>query len=177
MSYKIAIYDTQNEAIEAIQALEQAGFAPTELTVIAKDREHSRLIESETDVHADEMQELTEARAASDEHGIEDPRVVAPVAATSGFGMSGFFAGGMVYPGASFVAAGAFLDDDTGMDSALSDLGVAGDDIEACRKAIEAGAFVVAADIGNANPDGGPDLSRSGTAEAAYRSSGASRIL
>ena len=39
------------------------------------------------------------------------------------------------------------------------------------------GDLVVAADIGNNKGNGGPDLTRSGTAEAALRRSGAQQIL
>ncbi|MBM7568248.1 general stress protein [Paenibacillus sacheonensis] len=177
MSYKIAIFDTQNDAIQAVQALESAGFTPTELKVIAKNRDESRRIESETDVHADELEDLQETRAAYDEHGLGDPRIIAPVAVTPGLGMSGGFTSGMAFPGTPFIAAGVFLDDDTSTNSALSDLGVPGGDVDKCREAIAQGGIIVAADIGNESSDGGPDLSRGGEAEAAFRSCGAARIL
>jgi Heat induced stress protein YflT domain len=177
MSYKIAIFETQNDAIQALQALERAGFANTELTVIAKDREHSRRIESETDVHADELQDLTDTRSAVDQHGLSDPRIIAPIAASPGVGMTGTFTSGMAYPGTSFVTAAAFLDDDNSMNSALSDLGVPSGDLDACRDAIANGAIIVAAETGSGQSNGGPDLTRGGAAEAAFRTSGAARIL
>ncbi|MFC4810613.1 general stress protein [Paenibacillus sp. GCM10023250] len=177
MSYKIAIYDTPNDAILAIQALEQAGFVKTDLTVIAKNRENTRRIENETDVDADELQDLTDTRQAADQHGLDDPRVVAPIAASPGLTMTGPFTGGMAYPGNSFVAAAAFLDDDDSMDSALHDLGVPGGDVEPCREAIARGGIIVAAEIGSDASNGGPDLTRGGEAEAVFRSTGATRIL
>ncbi|QHW31263.1 hypothetical protein GZH47_10600 [Paenibacillus rhizovicinus] len=177
MSYKIAIFDTENDAIKAVQALEQAGFTKTEMTVIAKDREHSRRIESETNVHADELQDLADTRSAVDQHGLDDPRVIAPISATQGFGMTGTFTGGFAYPGTSFVVAGAFMDDDNSMNSALSDLGVESGDVDECRTAIANGAIIIAAETGSDGTNGGPDLTRGGTAEAAFRSCGATRIL
>ncbi|NBD23948.1 general stress protein [Paenibacillus glycinis] len=177
MGYKIGIFESQNEAIQAIQALEHAGFTNKELTVIARDREHSRRIESETNVHADELQDLADTRSATDQHGLGDPRVVAPIAASPGMPMAGTFAGGFAYPGTSFVTAAAFLDDDNSMGSALSDLGVPSGDIDACREAIARGAIVIAADTGSEQTNGGPDLTLGGTAEAALRGSNATRIL
>ncbi|QHT59554.1 hypothetical protein GXP70_06035 [Paenibacillus lycopersici] len=177
MSYKVAIFETENDAIQAVQALEQAGFTKTELTVVAKDKEHSRRIESETNVHADELQDLSDARASVDQHGLGDPRIIAPMYASQGMGMSGTFTGGFAYPGTSFVMAGAFLDDDSGVNSMLSDLGVPGEDVDECRHALADGAIIVAAETGSDGTNGGPDLTRGGAAEAAFRSCGAARIL
>ncbi|MBW7455286.1 general stress protein, partial [Paenibacillus sepulcri] len=62
MAIKIGIFKMQQQALDAVKGLEQEGFSKTELKVIAKDREHSRRLESETDVHTDEIQELADTR-------------------------------------------------------------------------------------------------------------------
>ncbi|WP_219835532.1 general stress protein [Paenibacillus sp. R14(2021)] len=177
MSCQAAIFNTQNEAIQAIEALEQAGFTRTEIKVIAKDREHSRRIETETNVHADELQDLQDTRSAMDEHGTDDIRVMAPLAATPGINMAGGFTGGMAYPGNSLIAASVFLDDDNGVSSALHDLGLGSGDFEPCREALARGAIIVAVDVGSSQPGEGPDLTPRGTAEAVFRSCNAVRIL
>ncbi|MBP3966619.1 general stress protein [Paenibacillus lignilyticus] len=177
MTYKIGIFNTENEAVAAIQALEQAGFTNHELKVLAKDREHSRQIESETNVHADEMTDLLLTRAAADDHGVDDLRIYAPMSAASGLNISGGFIGGMTYPSNGFLISTAFLGDERNMENALTDIGLESSDAEPCREALRQGAIIVAADIGNSDEADGPDLSRGGAAEAAFRSCGAARIL
>ncbi|AJY75666.1 general stress protein [Paenibacillus beijingensis] len=70
MGKKIAVFDREEQAIQALEELRNQGFARDELKVIAKDNEHSRRVESETDVHADELQDLAEARSSDRKDGI-----------------------------------------------------------------------------------------------------------
>ncbi|WP_308638020.1 general stress protein [Paenibacillus silvisoli] len=177
MTYKIGIFNTENEAVAAVQALEQAGFTRTELRVMAKDRDHSRRIEAETDVHADEMTDLLLTRAVADDHSVEDLRVLAPGAPVSGLGMAGGYIGSLTFPSNGFLVAAALLDDDHNVERALSDIGLSSSDTAPCRDALARGAIIVAADLGDSEQADGPDLSRGGAAEAALRSCGAARIL
>ncbi|WP_165822536.1 general stress protein [Paenibacillus montanisoli] len=177
MRYKIGIFNTENEAVAAVQALEQAGFTRNELSVFAKDREHSRRIEAETDVHADEMTDLLLTRAAADDHGVEDIRVLAPGAPVSGLGMAGAYIGGLTYPNNGLLVAAAMLDDDHGVEHALADFGISSSDTGACREALARGAVIVTVDLGDSKDADGPDLTRGGAAEATMRSCNAARIL
>ncbi|SEO50578.1 general stress protein [Paenibacillus sp. OV219] len=174
MTYRIGIFNTENEAIEAVNALEKAGFTRNELRVIAKDRDHSRRIESETDVHADEMTDLMLTRAAADDHDNNDLGIAAPVP-VSGMNMGVF--GGVAFPSNGILAAAAAYDSDSTLESALVDIGFDAGDVGACRDALARGAILVAADMGDNQLADGPDLSVGGTAEAVFRDCGAARIL
>jgi hypothetical protein len=177
MAMKIGIFESESQAIEAVQALEQEGFTNTEIKVLSKNREHSSRIESETNVHAEEIDELVETREYSSE-GTALGLGIIPPGLTGGLYAAGMLngSGGPYGNGAALVGAGLMSDDDS-MKQALSSLGLASDSLSACRKAIMNGDLVVAADIGNNKGNGGPDLTRSGTAEAALRRSGAQQIL
>src|SRR5690606_24179451 len=63
----IGVFDTQEQAIEAVQGLERAGFRREQLHVLAKDYESSRRVENETDVHVDEINDLVDTRGGSGE--------------------------------------------------------------------------------------------------------------
>ncbi|WP_164545490.1 general stress protein [Paenibacillus albus] len=174
MTYRVGIFNTENEAIEAVNALERAGFTRQELRVITKDRDHSRRIESETDVHADEMTDLMLTRAAADDRTNNDLGVAAPVP-VSGLNMGVF--GGVAFPNNGILAGAAAYDSDSTIESALIDIGLDEGDAGACRDAIARGAILVAANMGDNQLADGPDLSVGGTAEAVFRDNGAARIL
>ncbi|REE66979.1 heat induced stress protein YflT [Paenibacillus taihuensis] len=175
MTYRIGIFNTENEAIEAVQALENAGFTQHELKIITKDRDHSRRIERETNVHADEMTDLMLTRAAADDHDNNDLGVAAPVP-VSGLNMGVF--GGVAFPSIGiWTAAAAAYDSDSTIESALVDIGLDAGDASACRDALARGAILIAADMGDNQLADGPDLSVGGTAEAVFRDNGAARIL
>lgn len=174
MTYRIGIFNTENEAVEAVKALENAGFTPNELKVITRDRDHSRRIERETNVHADEMTDLMLTRAAEDDRDHSDLGVGAPVPISS-LG-NGLF-GGVAFPGNGMVRAAAAFDDDSSLESALVDIGLDAGNAGACRDALARGAIVIAADMGDNQLADGPDLSVGGKAEAVFRDCGAARIL
>ncbi|MFC5649356.1 general stress protein [Paenibacillus solisilvae] len=178
MAMKIGIFQSEGQAIEAVQALEQEGFTKTEIKVLAKDREHSRRVEEETNVHAEEVNELVDAREAAGDESALGLGIVPPAGLAGGI-----YAGGMMnnygtpYGNGLALFATDVLSDHDGIERALSSLGLEDDSASACRSAIVDGDLVVAADVGNSQSDGGPDLTRSGAAEAALRRSGAQRIL
>ena len=170
-------FESESQAIEAVLALEQEGFTKTEIKVLSKNREHSSRIEYETNVHAEEMDELVDTREYSSEDSALGLGIIPP-GLSGGMYAAGMMngSGGPYGNGAALVGAGLLSDDDS-MKQALSSLGLASDCLSDCRRAIMNGDLVVAADIGNDQGNGGPDLTRSGTAEAALRRSGAQQIL
>ncbi|PZD94676.1 hypothetical protein DNH61_17135 [Paenibacillus sambharensis] len=173
MTKTIGIFAKQEQVIGALEDLERAGFKPEEIKVLAKDHEGSRLVESETDVHVDELNDLTDARGGrGDSIGGIIPAGAAPAAAAGGGG--GYTGGtgyasynGVAYP-AGVLAFGSFAGDDGGMKSALKDLGLNGKEAEVCRDAIRDGGFAVVAETDN---------SYGGDAEALLRNHGAQEIL
>ncbi|MFB9327516.1 hypothetical protein ACFFSY_16420 [Paenibacillus aurantiacus] len=178
MAYKLGIFSTQQQVIEVIQALESEGIASSAVRVIAKDHEHTNRIESETSVHADEVNDLTETR-----HQVRDnddvPLGFVGLAAGSvgtGYGTGTPSAVGLTpYYGAAVLSGVG--DGDSEMIESLRALGISGDDAKTCRDAIAEGAIVVAAETGDAASGEGPDLTPAGAAEAAFRRAGARTIL
>ncbi|TYP68396.1 YoaH family protein [Paenibacillus methanolicus] len=177
MAYKLGIFSTQQQAIEAIQALEAEGIASGAIRVIAKDHEHTNRIESETNVHADEVNDVTETRhQIADHDGAIGIVGLAAGSVGSGYGTGTPSAVGLApyYGAAVFSGIG---DGDSDMIESLRALGISGGDAETCRDAIAEGAIVVAAETGDAASGEGPDLTPVGAAEAAFRRAGARTIL
>ncbi|MCU6711811.1 general stress protein [Paenibacillus sp. J5C_2022] len=180
MAKKFAIFHNQQGVIDAIEQLEQAGFSPGEMKVLAKDWEHSRRIESETDVHADEMRELELTQEATAPFG-DNPSTrvgVATAGAISVAGMGGFttLAGGLP------VALGAVTGDwDEDHQAAYAKSGLDSKESELCSQAVESGSVILYVETDESkallDKDGGPDLSKLGIAEAVFRRCGADRIV
>ncbi|GGD94574.1 general stress protein [Paenibacillus nasutitermitis] len=179
MAIKIGIFKTQKQALDAIEALQQEGFTENQLKVIAKDREHSRLLESETNVHTDEIQDIAETRDHM-EDGIGIPAIGLAgtgVGTAGGVGVNSGGAGATYY-GAGILAGDGILDDQTDMGDALHALGVTGSDAEKCRDALAEGCIVITAETDADQPSNfATNISRGDTAEAVYQRAGAERIL
>jgi len=192
MSVKLGLFKHEQQVIQAVQELETAGFAVGDIRIMAKDWEHSRRIEHETDVHVDEMRELRDTRQHMDEDYLTS---VLPAgfmiggagfangSNTTGVGAAGVWA---LESGSNGMAGWSGTTDmvgmgDSEMESALQDLGLDRDMAQACKQAIAEGSTAVAVTTGAGAPrsgsDGGPDLTPGGTAEAVFRRCGAARII
>lgn len=174
MAKKIALFDTEQKAITAINELEKAGFTPGEMKVLAKDSEHSRRIERDTDVHADEMRELQEPN----ERTAEPDPVSFAVSSGSGFPVvtSSYNYGST---GISFATPFTYLR--SGHENVYEALGLDAKESELCSHAVGDGAVAIIVETSESksllDKEGGPDLSKLGIAEAAFRRSGAFRIV
>ncbi|WP_053374166.1 general stress protein [Paenibacillus sp. FJAT-27812] len=180
MAKKIGVFDTEQQAITAIEQLEQAGFVKSELKVLAKDSYHSRRVEAESNVHVDELSELEDM---PDRQGLGS----LGMAAASGFGGAGVNAvyGITGYGSAPYIAGGypfaaaMLLGDDEHSDT-LQALGLDGDEVKLCSDALQSGSLIVIVETDESkslfDKDGGPDLSRLGAAEAVFRACSASSI-
>jgi hypothetical protein len=173
MSKKIGIFSMQEQAIEAIQALEGKGFQSDNLKVIAKDHEHVQRIESETDIHADELNDLVDTRAQNDDNNLRFG--VWGFAGVGALGSPGYSGGN---PGAPAAGAGLFAltdwhnNGDGTLTSALHSLGLNHREADVCRDAIREGSLVVVAETGS----DGADVSLA-AAEETFRSCGAEQVL
>jgi hypothetical protein len=181
MAKKIGVFNTEQQAISAIEQLEQAGFVKSELKVLAKDSYHSRRVEAESDVHVDELSELEDM---PDRQGLGSLGMAAAagfggagvnaVYGITGYGSAPYIAGG--YP----FAAAMLLGDDEHSDT-LQALGLDGDEAKLCSQALQGGSLVVVVETDESkslfDKDGGPDLSRLGAAEAVFRACSASSIV
>ncbi|OXM13161.1 general stress protein [Paenibacillus herberti] len=180
MSKTIAIFDNQKDAVNAVQALREGGFAPDEIKVVGRDRDSVRFIEADTDVHADELQEIRDARSGDGAYIPGDGLIVgaAPMGGgtVSGTGVAPYLGG--AYP---VVVGGVLGGGDTTFEDIFKDFGLNKNDAERCRDAISEGNIVVVAEREDGSDadfvaDGPTDDALSG-AETILRSNGATTIL
>ncbi|MFD0588896.1 general stress protein [Paenibacillus sp. GCM10027627] len=181
MAKKIGVFSDQQSAIRAIEELEQAGFTPGEMKILAKDTDHSRRIEAETDTHVDEIRELAETTRRLNDGGPSGYAMIAgydapPIA--GGYGMQAY--GGAPFGGSAYSLAAPFSVWNDGYEGAYQALGLDTKETELCSKAVESGSIVLIAESDESQSvlekDGGPDLSKLGVAEAVFRRCGAARI-
>jgi hypothetical protein len=178
MARKIGVFDTQQQVIDAIKQLEQAGFVKSELKVLAKDSEHSRRIEAESNLHVDELHEREDA----DYLGVLG---IAAAAGTGGTGIAGAYSltgyGTAPYLGGGYLYGAAVLFDEDEHEEALKALGLDDEEAHTCNQALQSGSIVVVVETDDSkslmDKDGGPDLSRLSAAEAVFRSCNASAIV
>ncbi len=187
MNRRIGIFRKQEQAIEAVQTLENQGFGPADLKVIAKNREHTERVAAETDVHTDELMELAD-NGDHDRSGLL-PGTRIPLLGLVGlgtFGGAGGIAGsGAGYPpgagaspvlGAGLLATGALEgvpdeDGNQGMRSALQSLGMNDEEVDVVGDAIRDGSLAVVAEAAST------DDRRLYMAEDAFHRAGAARVL
>ncbi|WP_270165211.1 general stress protein [Paenibacillus sp. SYP-B4298] len=169
MSKRLALFPNQEAAIQTLKALTEQGFAPGEITVIGKNREHTRRIEMETSVHADELMDIAQTLEQEPSHGAY---IVGSMGATAGSSSSGLGA---------FPAVGAVryedMDAGTTMERALDGFGLDKPQHEACSQAIQAGAIAVIVETDEDASDVGGGLGRLDKVEAVFRSHGAQQIV
>lgn len=180
MARKIGIFETEQSVINAITQLEEAGFVPGELRVLAKDSEHSRRIESESDVHADELRELEDVTDHTD--SFQSIGMIG-AAGYNGLGVTAAIPGYANSPnmGGAFPLFGSIFFGDNGHENTLQRLGLDHDESQACSSALQSGALVLIVETDESKSlmdiEGGPDLSRLGVAEAVFRKCNASKIV
>ncbi|MDQ6420075.1 general stress protein [Paenibacillus sp. LHD-117] len=182
MARKIGIFESQQQVIDAITQLENSGFKPGEMMILAKDSEHSRRIEAETDVHADEMRDLEETRYDARTHtgtfGTAYSSGIGEAPVATAYGFTGFGGGTTSGVGFPFAVSYAFIGNEH--ERAFRSLGLDNKEAELCCQEVERGAYALIVETTESksllDKDGGPDLSTLGVAEAVFRSCGASRI-
>ncbi|KQO09544.1 general stress protein [Paenibacillus sp. Leaf72] len=176
MAKKLGIFKTEQEVIDTVAALEQAGFVPGELQIIAKDSEHSRRIEAETDIHADEVMELARTNGS---RGMNEGTTIAAAAVMPTTGMTGAGGWSAVPMTTDGLLATNFISDDDGINHALRALGLDKAEDES-REAIRAGSIIVVVETDESHTmmdkEGGPKLARLSIAESVFRSQGAVHI-
>ncbi|GGF95627.1 general stress protein [Paenibacillus abyssi] len=178
MAKKIGIFSNEQQAISAIEVLKDIGFGPTELKVLAKDQEHSRRLEAETDVDADEVQELAETRDQYNEGRF--PLFAAGLGATNGT-MNGAAGAVPASNGAGGIFGwftGSVLgNDEEGIGSTLMALGLDKKEAKECREAIRAGSLIIMVEEDKDNSDEPhSEIGRLEKAEVALRSNGAEMV-
>lgn len=178
MARKFGFFQSEAQVIQAIQKLEQAGFVQGDMTVLAKNFEHSRRIEAETDIHVDELRDM----AHSESRSFDQPEGLFGVsAATGGYGLAGYgmtpsLGGGGIPLGIPFT----FASEEDGRKRVVQALGLDNKETELVCGQVENGAYAIIIETDESksllDKEGGPDLSRLGVAEGVFRSCGALRI-
>lgn len=183
MAKKIGIFETQQQVIGAITQLEDAGFKPGDMKILAKDSEHSRRIEAESDIHVDEMRELEEtqdnARTRDETIGTAYPAGMANSSVALTYGFTGFGGGPAAGTGFLLPLSYAFIGDND-HEQVFRSLGLDSKESELCCREVERGGYALIVETTDSksllDKDGGPDLSTLGAAEAVFRSCNASII-
>lgn len=171
MKRKIGVFETEQQVIDCIRTLQGAGLANGEMKVLVKDDEHSRRIERESGIHADEVQEIAET-------GREQDNVDLPLVAASPAGLGSSWNGSPALLGGYGFWG---LDNDDSMMNAMQALGLGESEAEQCRGYLGSGAALVVVESEGSDTlfsqEGGPDPSKLGAAEALFRQCGALRIF
>ncbi|GBG10891.1 MULTISPECIES: general stress protein [Paenibacillus] len=183
MAKKIAIFETQQQVIDVVTQLENSGFKPGDMKIMAKDSEHSRRIEAETDVHADEMRDLEKTRqdiaTHTDTVGTMYASGFGIAPAAMAYGYTGFGGGTASGTGIPFALSGAFTGNEH--ERAFLALGLDHKESEMVSREVERGAYALIVETTESktlfDKDGGPDLSTLGIAEAVFRRCNASFIV
>ncbi|MFK2826084.1 general stress protein [Bacillus sp. B190/17] len=147
----VGVYDTQMDAVEAIEDLKRKGYRTDEISVISKDREDVEYVEDTTDTKAEEG-----AAAGAATGGILGG--LAGVAAGAGAlaipGIGPIIAAGPIVAGLTGAAAGAGVG---GLTGALIGMGIPEEDAERYNEYVKEGKMLVLVDrdarITNADSD------------------------
>ncbi|CDN44594.1 MULTISPECIES: general stress protein [unclassified Paenibacillus] len=179
MSKTIAVFDNQENAVKAVQALRSGGFAPDEIKVLGRDRDSIRFIESDTDVHADELQDIKEARR--NDSGAYPLDRTGFVVGAAPFGGNTISSGGAPFFAGGYVLADDVIGGDTPFESIFKELGLSESLAEKARDAVAEGGIVLIADREDGSDSvyeaDGPSQDTLAGAEAIFRSNGATTIL
>lgn len=186
MARKFGFFQNEQQVIETIQQLTQEGFVQGDMKILAKDSEHSRRIEAESDIHVDELRELNQADSV---YGRERPGRTAELltggygmtSETGAYGLSGYGTSPQIGVGIPFGVPFISQGDDDGNMRALFALGFDEKEADLCRSYLESGSYAIVIETDESksllDKDGGPDLSVLGVAEAVFRRCGATRIV
>ncbi|GKU76256.1 general stress protein [Paenibacillus sp. L3-i20] len=181
MAKKIGLFDSEQQVVDVINQLEQGGFTGGEIKVLTKDMSHSRRIESETDIHADEMHELANTYSSDGDDsyvGVGTTNMYGAANVVGGYGLASF--GGSPAVGGIYSFGSSFPFLNFNELSAYRALGLEKDEAELCHSGVENGAVAVIVETDESkslmDKDDGADLSRLSVAEGIFRTYGATRI-
>ncbi|MBO9599313.1 MAG: general stress protein [Cohnella sp.] len=135
MTENIAIFDNEQRVLDAIRLLREAGAEQDDIRVIVNNREGAPRLSSEGDIRLEELYELQLIRMDDGGGG----QLVVP----------GFQPGGMSQYGSARLEVALVGDPDRNEPSSeelLRDIGIPGDAVSRCAKAIENGRYVVVTD-------------------------------
>ncbi|MFC5406935.1 hypothetical protein [Cohnella soli] len=136
MAVIVGIYDNEEQVLEAIHSLREAGAAEDDLRVVVNNREGAPLLSANGHVRMEELYRIQEVR--------DDDDVNTPFAASVPLGVG--------YPvGLSAIGAGPtgavlpsmLLSDGSGSAEVLVEIGVPEDEAALCARAVQSGQYVL----------------------------------
>jgi hypothetical protein len=139
MAVTIGIYDKEENVLEGIRLLREAGVDRGEIRIVVNNREGATLLTSNADVPVDELYEIQKVRVADEDKGL----LLGSVPYITGYpvGNASTSTGpvGILLPR---------LDPDDGPSSeeVLIDLGIPNDVADRCGRAVESGKYLLIAD-------------------------------
>lgn len=178
MSQLIAIFERQGQAVEAIEALRQAGFGAEQVRVVAKNEDMAWRIDNETDIPVDRLEdEARERYSERDRLAVESdgsmpmPMPTIPLAASPIY-LGDTVSTGMPGLGANVAGEGyagmPYLVNPDESPALLRDLGLSESDSKKFGEWIDQGRLLVVVESGPETED---------IAERALRRHGASHIV
>lgn len=142
MSVHIGIFNKEEEVVEAIRMLREAGVDHDGIRVIVKNAENAPLIASRTDIAVEDLTDIEDARDR--DTGVTDGLPIGVVGVTAGnLGSGAPFAG---YPGGFVIGAFDWDEDNGDRERVLRDVGVPDHAAERCEDEVGAGRYLVLAD-------------------------------
>ncbi len=139
MAVSIGIFEKEEEVLEAIRLLREAGADRDEIRVVVNNREGAPLLASDGNVNMEELYRIQSARKY--EEDLDIPIGAAPIATGYPVGNTSVNSGP-----AGVILAGFGSDDGPNSKGVLQDIGIPSQSAELCGKAIENGRFVLVAD-------------------------------
>jgi hypothetical protein len=145
MTVNIGIFQKQEDVVEAIRLLREAGLDHDDIRVIVKNAENAPLIASNTDVLVEDLTGIQDARNQdSSAQGIA-PLGLAGIPANTGMGTSTQNG----YPGALIMGAMDDDQEDADREQLLRDIGIPGHASERCEEEVGAGRYLVLTETGD----------------------------
>jgi hypothetical protein len=137
----IGIYEKEENVLEGIRLLREAGVDRGEIRIVVSNREGAPLLTSNTDVPVDELYEIQKARVEEEK---EEVPLLSSVPYMTGIpsGITSTSAGpvGVILPPRSN------SDEGPSSEEVLSDLGIPSKVADQCSRAVESGKYLLIAD-------------------------------
>ncbi|MCD9025978.1 general stress protein [Cohnella silvisoli] len=140
MAVTVGIFNKEEEVLEAIRLLREAGVDKDEIRVVVGNREGAPILASNGDVHIEELYEIQETRELDGEDRIF-PIGVAP--SVTGYPVGNTLMG---IGTASVIVAGYDSEDGLSSEEVLKDIGIPGEAAKKCGEAVESGSYLLVAD-------------------------------
>jgi hypothetical protein len=140
MAISIGIFEKEEDVLEAIRLLREAGVDQDEIRVVVNNREGAPMLASDGNVNIEELYRIESARSYDDDGSF--PLGVVPIAAGYPVGSTSVSSSGP----SGVILAGLGSDDVPDSERILRAIGIPSQSAEQCGHAIENGKYVLVSD-------------------------------